>query len=217
MGYRASCQEHYRYRRYVSQRIDAHRTLSDSRRTVFRTRSLPFQRKYLTSRHSRFTNEDRHTGTHRRPKRTFRRYGKTRRRDRFSPIQLYRWTSNIEAITMLDLLYNRRITHRPSSRTRRFTPFQRSDTEYGPQILPFHRDKTRYFPRQKSTPIILGARRRRHKRDVSQRIFIEYADGNTAKCPPSNTSSARSKDLSGRLCYRIRLFRSDTIKANIRI
>ena len=70
--------------------------------------------------------------------------------------------------------------------------------------------QSRHLPRQGKAPIVLGTRRRRHQRNVPERLFIFPADGSTDRSPEEDTRLPRPEGISAWLCDRVRFLRPDT-------
>ena len=81
-------------------------------------------------------------------------FKKSIRRERLPPVQLYRTTQGFEPTALLDLLHKQRSAQHTKKRTCRLSSLQRTNTKHRTKILSVYRNKTRYFPRQGTTPTL---------------------------------------------------------------
>ena len=217
VGRGAARQERGAHRRHLPQRPAAHRAKATARRTHSRTGRDAPNREHHPARHNRRTHEDRHARAHRPPKRTLRGHGGAGGRTGLPRLQLHVARQAAEATYVLDMLHQPRRARHAKGRTGRLAAVQRTDTKHRAALLPVNRDQARHLPRQAATPPVPRTRRRRHQRDVPQRLLLVHADGRANKRAKAHTGPARRQGVPPGIRHRVRLLRPDAAAPHARI
>ena len=111
------CQMHHTYRGNFLERTHAYWPQNAGWRPLCRACLLSSYRIHRPPWHYLRTDEDRYPCPNRCQERPFRTHGDSRRRERFPSFFVYQRAQKAQAIAMLDMFYQRRITRNSSQRT----------------------------------------------------------------------------------------------------
>ena len=200
MGRRTSCQSGGDHCGHISAGTDARGAQAGARRTLCRACSkLPHG--FVGSIGPKIVpHEDGHARPHRQAFRTFRGHGGATGRDGFPSLFLHQPLPPPTPTPVLDVRNERRSPQYPEERLAGFAALQRTNTEHRPALLPKHRDKDCHLPRPQPPPALLRTRGMRHERTLSERLFIEPADGDTNRGFEEDALFQGYGGLPSRLC-----------------
>ena len=188
MGRGNSRKECHHHCWHLSQRFDAHRTTQSSGRALRRTRRCPPHTESITRWGIRSARMK--TGTPvRLDKRTIH-FEDTERQDGEADFHQFSYMAPHRILKQLPCwtCYTNKSVH----------DILKADLDNSPL---FNGQIQSTGPRP--APAVHRTGRRRHQRDVSQRLLILHADGDTAARASADSSTARGEGLPPRLCHRI--------------